>query len=66
MLRKPQGHALNFPVIADADRKVSNLFGMMHPEVDPSITDRSIFRIDPNKKVRTDPVLSIQHRAEFQ
>jgi thioredoxin-dependent peroxiredoxin len=43
---------LNFPVIADADRSVSNLYGMVHPEADPPIIVRSVFIIDPNKKVR--------------
>ncbi len=47
-----QGQAVNFPVLADPDRKVSNLYGMVHPEADPSITVRSVFIIDPNKKVR--------------
>ena len=51
-IEETQGHALNFPVIADADRTVSNLYGMVHPEADPSITVRSVFIIDPNKKVR--------------
>ena len=43
---------MNFPVLADADRTVSNLYGMVHPEADPTITVRSVFIIDPNKKVR--------------
>jgi alkyl hydroperoxide reductase subunit AhpC len=47
-----QGTAPNFPVIADKDRTVSNLYGMVHPESDPSVTVRSVFIIDPNKKVR--------------
>jgi alkyl hydroperoxide reductase subunit AhpC len=47
-----QGQAVNFPVLADADRTVSNLYGMVHPLADPSITVRSVFIIDPNKKVR--------------
>jgi thioredoxin-dependent peroxiredoxin len=47
-----QGAALNFPVLADADRKVSGLYGMVHPEADPSVTVRSVFVIDPAKKVR--------------
>jgi alkyl hydroperoxide reductase subunit AhpC len=51
-IEETQGQALNFPVIADADRTVSNLYGMVHPEADPSITVRSVFIIDPNKKVR--------------
>jgi alkyl hydroperoxide reductase subunit AhpC len=47
-----QGAVLNFPVLADADRKVSDLYGMVHPEADPSVTVRSVFVIDPAKKVR--------------
>jgi len=47
-----QGQSLNFPVIADKDRTVANLYGMVHPESDPSLTVRSVFIIDPNKKVR--------------
>ncbi len=51
-IEETQGQALNFPVIADADRKVSDLYGMVHPEADPSITVRTVFIVDPNKKVR--------------
>jgi alkyl hydroperoxide reductase subunit AhpC len=51
-IEETQGTAPNFPVIADKDRKVSNLYGMVHPDSDPSLTVRSVFIIDPNKKVR--------------
>jgi alkyl hydroperoxide reductase subunit AhpC len=51
-IEETQGQALNFPVLADADRKVSSLYDMVHPAADPSITVRSVFVIDPNKKVR--------------
>lgn len=51
-IEETQGQALNFPVLADQDRKVSDLYGMVHPDADPSITVRSVFIIDPNKKVR--------------
>jgi alkyl hydroperoxide reductase subunit AhpC len=51
-IAETQGHALNFPLLADPDRKVSTLYGMVHPEADPSITVRSVFVIDPNKKIR--------------
>ena len=46
------GSTVNFPMISDPDRKVSALYGMIHPEADPSVTVRSVFVIDPNKKVR--------------
>lgn len=51
-IEETQGTAVNFPMLADADRKVSDLYGMVHPEADPSVTVRSVFVIDPNKKVR--------------
>jgi alkyl hydroperoxide reductase subunit AhpC len=51
-IAETQGHALNFPLLADPDRTVSTLYDMVHPEADPSVTVRSVFVIDPNKKVR--------------
>lgn len=51
-IEETQGQALNFPIIADADRTVSDLYGMVHPDADPSVTVRSVFVIDPQKKVR--------------
>lgn len=47
-----QGQRVNFPIIADNDRTVSDLYGMVHPEADPSVTVRSVFVIDPQHKVR--------------
>jgi alkyl hydroperoxide reductase subunit AhpC len=51
-IRETQGSALNFPMIADPDRNVSNLYGMIHPDADPSVTVRTVFVIDPQGKVR--------------
>ncbi|MBU6498881.1 MAG: peroxiredoxin [Rhodospirillales bacterium] len=51
-IEETQGQKVNFPILADADRTVSNLYGMVHPEADPTITVRSVFIIDPNRKVR--------------
>ncbi len=51
-IEETQGQSLNFPVLADADRKVSDLYGMVHPDADPLVTVRSVFVVDPNKKVR--------------
>jgi len=47
-----QGTAVNFPLLADADRKVSALYDLIHPNADSTATVRSVFVIDPNKKVR--------------
>ncbi len=51
-IEETQGAALNFPLIADADRKVANLYGMIHPNASDTMTVRSVFVIDHNKKVR--------------
>lgn len=51
-IEQTQGQSVNFPIIADTDRKVANLYGMVHADVDPGITVRSVFIIDPDKKVR--------------
>lgn len=46
------GHAVNFPMIADADRKVSDLYGMIHPNANDTQTVRSVFVIGPDDKVK--------------
>jgi alkyl hydroperoxide reductase subunit AhpC len=51
-IRETQGYALNFPLIADQDRKVARLYGMIHPQHDELYTVRTVFVIDPRKKIR--------------
>ena len=51
-IQDTQGHAPNFPIIADPEKKVANLYGMMHPAHDEVYTVRTVFLIDPQKKVR--------------
>lgn len=51
-IEETQGTALDFPMIADPDGSVSSLYGMIHPESDPTVTVRSVFVIDPSKRVR--------------
>jgi len=51
-IEETQGAALNFPLIADADKKVADLYGMIHPNASDTFTVRSVFVIDPNKKLR--------------
>ena len=51
-IEETQGAALNFPLIADAEKKVADLYGMIHPNASDSFTVRSVFVIDPNKKLR--------------
>jgi alkyl hydroperoxide reductase subunit AhpC len=51
-IHQTQGTALNFPMIADPSKHVSQLYGMIHPEADPSITVRTVYVLDPARKVR--------------
>jgi len=51
-IRETQGTALNFPVIADPDHKVAELYDMIHPEISDVFTVRSVFIIGPDKKVK--------------
>jgi alkyl hydroperoxide reductase subunit AhpC len=51
-IEETQGTKLNFPILADADRKVSKLYDMIHPEANDTLTVRSVFIIDPKKKIR--------------
>ena len=51
-IQETQGYAVNFPIIADPDRKVANLYGMIHPSHDEVYTVRTVFVIDPKKKIR--------------
>ena len=46
------GTALNFPIIGDPDRKVSDLYGMIHPNANDTMTVRSVFVVGPDKKVK--------------
>ena len=47
-----QNTVVGFPIIADADKKVATLYDMIHPEQSATATVRSLFVIDPNKKIR--------------
>lgn len=51
-IEETQGYGLNFPLLADADRSVSDLYDMIHPNANDTLTVRSVFIIDPNKKIR--------------
>ena len=51
-IKETQGHLPTFPVVADPERKVANLYGMMHPAHDEVYTVRTVFVIDPKKKIR--------------
>lgn len=51
-INETQNTSVNFPIIADEDRKVATLYDMIHPNADSKLTVRSVFIIDPNKKIK--------------
>ncbi|MCR9130110.1 MAG: peroxiredoxin [Alphaproteobacteria bacterium] len=51
-IEETQGVTMNFPIIADVNRQVSDLYQMIHPNADPKVTVRAVYIIDPNKKIR--------------
>lgn len=51
-INETQGTEVNFPIIADTDRKVAGLYDMIHPNALDTLTVRSVFVIGPDKKVK--------------
>mgnify|MGYP006189188237 CR=1 FL=1 len=51
-INETQNTTVNFPIIADEDRKVADLYDMIHPNADDTLTVRSVYVIDPGKKIR--------------
>ena len=51
-IEETQNVAMNFPIIADTDKAVSDKYSMIHPEADAKVTVRAVYIIDPNKKIR--------------
>jgi alkyl hydroperoxide reductase subunit AhpC len=51
-IEQTQGTEVNFPILADKNRKVATLYDMIHPEANDTQTVRSVFIIDPRKKIR--------------
>ncbi|MFI5680101.1 peroxiredoxin [Streptomyces cellulosae] len=51
-IAETQGHSVDFPMIADVDRTVSDLYGMIHPNASDTATVRSVFVIGPDKRIK--------------
>ncbi|MEB3885653.1 peroxiredoxin [Lyngbya sp. CCY1209] len=51
-INETQQTTINYPILADGDRKVSDLYDMIHPNASASVTVRTVFIIDPDKKLR--------------
>jgi len=51
-IAETQGTAVNFPMIGDPDRTVANLYDMIHPNANDTLTVRSVFVIGPDKKIK--------------
>jgi thioredoxin-dependent peroxiredoxin len=52
-INETQNTTVNFPILADADKTVANLYDMIHPNASTTATVRSVFIIDPKKVIRT-------------
>lgn len=51
-IEETQGAAVHYPLLADPDRVVANLYGMIHPEADPKLTVRAVFVIGADKRIK--------------
>ncbi len=51
-INETQNTEVNFPIVADVERKGSDLYDMIHPNADDTLTVRSVFIIDPDKKIK--------------
>ena len=51
-IAETQGAEVNFPIIADGDRKVSDLYDMIHPNANDTLTVRSVYIVGPDNKVK--------------
>jgi len=51
-INETQNTTVNFPIIADEDKTVANLYDMIHPNADNTLTVRSVFIIGPDKKIK--------------
>jgi alkyl hydroperoxide reductase subunit AhpC len=61
-INEVQHTTVNFPIIADEDKKVSDLYDMIHPKADNNLTVRSVFIIAPDKSI---PHLSCFNRSQL-
>lgn len=51
-INETQNTTVNYPILADADKSVSDAYGMIHPNANAKVTVRTVFVIDPNRKLR--------------
>ena len=65
-INETQNTKVNFPILADPDRKVATLYDMIHPNANDTLTVRSVFFIDPKKKVRAHHHLPGEHGPQLR
>jgi alkyl hydroperoxide reductase subunit AhpC len=51
-IAETQGHAPNYPMIADPERRIADLYGMIHPNASDTATVRSVFVVGPDKRIK--------------
>ena len=67
-IEETQSTTMNYPILADSDRKVSDLYDMIHPNADNTLTVRTVFIISPDKKLKlnlTQPASTGRNFAEI-
>ncbi|KAM9959716.1 hypothetical protein ACTFIW_005704 [Dictyostelium discoideum] len=64
-IEETQKVKINYPIIADQDRKVADLYGMIHPNADNTFTVRSVFFISPDKRLRAQITLPASTGRNF-
>jgi alkyl hydroperoxide reductase subunit AhpC len=65
-IEETQGNAPNFPLIADPDKKVADLYDMIHPNASDTATVRSVFIIGPDKKIKLNLTYPASTGRNFQ
>lgn len=51
-IKETQGHSVNYPLICDTEKKISDLYGMIHPNASDTLTVRTVFIIGPDTKIK--------------
>lgn len=65
-INETQNTNVNFPIIADSDRKVATLYDMIHENADATMTVRSVFFIGPDKKIKASLTYPASTGRNFQ
>ena len=65
-IAETQGHKVDFPMVSDRERKVASLYEMIHPNASNTLTVRTVYVIDPNRKIRLTLTYPASTGRDFQ